>query len=74
MSQKNTQENMSDESPKTRHSVEQIDWKKVGRIHAPDAAVETVIGKEVNRLQKALDIKMTEQMEAIANKATEKKK
>lgn len=63
------QDEVSVESPK--HQVEEIDWKKVGRVHAADTAVEDVIGKEMERLHKALDIKMNEQLEDMTRKAGE---
>ena len=40
----------------------------MGRIHAADTAVEEVIGKEMERLHKALDIKMNEQLEDLTRK------
>jgi hypothetical protein len=43
--------------------MSEIDWRKVGKIHSPDTAVEEVIGKEMERLHKVLDIKMESQIE-----------
>ena len=60
---------------KTKHAEDEIldiDWRKVGKIHEPNAAVDAVIAKEVERLQKAFDIKLTEQFEdALTKKVTE---
>jgi hypothetical protein len=32
----------------------------VGKLHQPDAAVEDVISKEIERLNKAIDLKMND--------------
>ena len=39
---------------------EDVDWRRVGRVHDPKAPLEHVIAKEVERLNKAFDIKLTE--------------
>ena len=38
--------------------VSQIDWDKVGKIYKPESAIEHIIGKEMGRLQQALDQKI----------------
>ena len=37
-----------------------IEWRKVGKIYESNAEIDGVIAKEVERLHKAFDIKITE--------------
>jgi hypothetical protein len=46
-----------------------IDWEKVGKIYKPESAMQTIIDKEMKRLQMAFDTKLENQdEEMIKNK------
>ena len=46
----------------------EVDWRKVGKIHDSNAEINDVIAKEMERLRKALDIKLEQQLEDVFNK------
>ena len=50
------------------HDMPEVDWRKVGKIHDSNAEINDVIAKEMERLRKALDIKLEQQLEDVFNK------
>jgi len=59
-----------EESPEkdAEEGEHEIDWKKVGKVYEPNAFVEDVVSREMDRLNKAFDIKLAEQQEDLVTK------
>lgn len=50
------------------HDMPEVDWRKVGKIHDSNAEINDVIAKEMERLRKAFDFKLEQQLEDVFTK------